>query len=274
MLLKYKVSRHQTVLTALLFGIVLLMTGCGSKKNTVSADRQYNKSSEVSPKPLTGSTGSDKKVQEVSPTISKEIKKLIAEAREWLGTPYRYGGKDKGGTDCSGFVMQVFVKALDISLPRSSREQHEYCHRIDKKDLVPGDLVFFSSKAGSGKTSHVGLYIGDGVMIHASTSSGVIESSIESNYYVTHYNGSGRVPALNGLLADAKTSGNDEQYTLVQDMEDKKVESQITEAKAPIKDTKTPIADVKPQPVEEPVTPPKKDTPNPAAIVKNAFNQH
>lgn len=123
-------------------------------------------------------------------------KRLIAEARTWLGTPYLYGGKDKKGADCSGFIMMVFKNAHDVALPRTSRDQCNYCNPISKECLEPGDLIFFSSKNSGGKVAHVGLYIGNGNMIHASSSKGVVETSLEMKYYVDHYLTGGRIPQI------------------------------------------------------------------------------
>ena len=117
---------------------------------------------------------------------------LVNEAKTWLGTPYRYGGKDKGrGTDCSGFVMEVYRTFTSIKLPRTTVQQRDFCEKVKFDDLKPGDLVFFSSK--SGKVNHVGMYVGAGQIIHASSSRGVIFSSMDEKYYARNYHSSGRV---------------------------------------------------------------------------------
>ncbi|MDE5751017.1 MAG: C40 family peptidase, partial [Duncaniella sp.] len=125
--------------------------------------------------------------------LSPTAKILISEADSWVGTPYRYGGNDRGGVDCSGFVTQVYLKALGIKLPRSSREQSEYCPKIDKSRLTPGDLLFFRTTKGSNRVSHVGIFVGDNRMIHSSTSRGVIYTDITSDYYARAYAGAGKV---------------------------------------------------------------------------------
>lgn len=118
------------------------------------------------------------------------------EARRWLGTRYRYGGKDLSGTDCSGMVMMVYLKAAGVKLPRDSRSQQQFCKPIKRKELCCGDLVFFASKSGGSRVSHVGIYLRDGDFIHASSSRGVIVSNLEQSYYARHYHSSGRVPGL------------------------------------------------------------------------------
>lgn len=100
----------------------------------------------------------------------------------WRGTPYSYGGMSRGGVDCSGFVYLTFRDRFDLQLPRTTSAQTDIGTRIDKSDLLPGDLVFF--KTGSGENGlHVGIYDTDNQFIHASTSRGVIRSSLENVYW-------------------------------------------------------------------------------------------
>ena len=130
------------------------------------------------------------------PTFSNNQKvgdALVKTARTWIGTPYRYGGQSKSGTDCSGMIMVIYKDVADLALPRTAAQQAEYCFDIPQRDLQPGDLVFFSTSSRGGKVSHVGMYVGDGKMIHASTSRGVIESGLDEKYYKNHYHSSGRV---------------------------------------------------------------------------------
>jgi len=110
------------------------------------------------------------------------IANLNDQLRNWRGTPYRYGGMSRGGVDCSGFVLMTFRDKFDLQLPRETRKQAELGTEIDKDDLLPGDLVFF--KTGSGKSGlHVGIYDTDNQFIHASTSRGVMRSSLDNVYW-------------------------------------------------------------------------------------------
>lgn len=118
---------------------------------------------------------------------------LLDVARSWIGTPYLYGGNDRKGVDCSGFTCAVFDIALGIKLPRSSREQAEYCKPMQRNALKAGDLVFFSARAGGDRINHVAIYMGDNTIIHATTSRGVIISDLDENYWKTHYRCAGRV---------------------------------------------------------------------------------
>ena len=125
-----------------------------------------------------------------------QTRELMAEARKWLGTKYRYGGHSRSGTDCSGMIMELFQKVYGLKLPRSSAQQQEYSTRIKRDELQAGDLLFFDTTKGRRGVSHVGLYMGGGEMIHASGSRGVIVSRIDERYYKDRYHSSGRVLAF------------------------------------------------------------------------------
>ena len=110
------------------------------------------------------------------------IAELNDQLSRWQGTPYRYGGLSRRGVDCSGFVYLTFRDRFDLQLPRSTRAQTDIGTRIDKEQLLPGDLLFF--KTGRGENGlHVGIYDSDQQFIHASTSQGVIRSSLENSYW-------------------------------------------------------------------------------------------
>ena len=108
----------------------------------------------------------------------------------WKGVPYKIGGDDKNGVDCSGFVQIAFKKALGMRLPRSTQLLLQSGQEISRKELSVGDLVFF--KTGLAK-HHVGIYMGKGQFIHASTSNGVMKSNLKSPYWSKHYWKSTRV---------------------------------------------------------------------------------
>lgn len=100
----------------------------------------------------------------------------------WHGTPYRYGGMSHNGVDCSGFVLVTFRDKFALTLPRETRQQATIGTEVDKDDLIPGDLVFFKTGAGSSGL-HVGIYDTDNQFIHASTSHGVMRSSLDNVYW-------------------------------------------------------------------------------------------
>jgi len=116
--------------------------------------------------------------------------RLVSTAKQYIGVPYVWGGSTPSGFDCSGFVKYVFDRN-GISLPRTSSEQWKVGTWIPKSSLKAGDLVFFDT--GSGGVSHLGIFIGNGQFIHASSSKGVVISSLSSTYWTNAYYGSRRV---------------------------------------------------------------------------------
>lgn len=150
----------------------------------------------------TGSTGQPGRELTVPPTtdLPSHSRALVEEARKWLGTPYRYGGDDRAGVDCSGLVLQVYSKALDISVPRNSRAQKDFCTPASRGSLIPGDLVFFATGKQKDRVSHVGIFVGENRMIHASASKGVIVSDLSEGYYSRTFAGAGYVETYHAML--------------------------------------------------------------------------
>lgn len=167
----------------------VILTACGSSKSTSSTGKY---------KPAEPSWPTKTETAQLAP----QSQALLSAAHTWLGVPYRYGGNDRKGIDCSGLVLQVYKDALGIPLPRTSREQSDYCTSIAKGSLIPGDLIFFATGNDKKRVSHVGIFIGDNLMIHASSSKGVILSDINSQYYTRTYVGSGFVDQYHAILGD------------------------------------------------------------------------
>lgn len=118
----------------------------------------------------------------------------------FLGTPYRFGGSDAEGLDCSAFVQQVF-RSFDIALPRSAREQYCYGAEVDRDELRVGDLLFFRTYAQY--PSHVGIYLADGKMVHASARSRrVVASDIGLPYFRKRFIGARRLAAFDAADVD------------------------------------------------------------------------
>ena len=122
---------------------------------------------------------------------------LITAARSFTGTPYKWGGTTRAGMDCSGLLLNSF-KAIDYAIPRTSAAQSKTGKKVGKKNIQPGDLVFFATGNKKRKITHVGLVTevrgGDHVkFIHASTSLGVVESNLNSDYYQDRFRQARRI---------------------------------------------------------------------------------
>ena len=130
----------------------------------------------------------DEELAEVAPSSSSVLEKatiLIEKASDFIGVRYRYGGTNKKGIDCSGLMCETF-KEIDLILPRTSGSQAAYGPKIKRKQAQKGDLIFFATNRKK-TISHVGMITEvseDGIkFIHASSSAGVIVSSLNEPYY-------------------------------------------------------------------------------------------
>ena len=177
---------------------VRMRSGAGTSYSTIG---YYNKGIQVK---VTGKTGSWYAVSYngLSGYMSADYVKLstgnavadkiVSTAKQYLGTPYVYGGSSPRGFDCSGFMYYLYGQ-YGYSLWRGAGGQWNHNGtKVDKSDLQPGDLVFFSDSVDP--IGHVGMYIGNNQFIHASSGKGcVVITSLSSSYYANHYTGAKRI---------------------------------------------------------------------------------
>lgn len=179
----FKRCLHKSVLVALLVIMVAGMVGCHSKKKVVENNR----------------TNTTHRVSDEWRTLDIKLgrgdnKRLYKEVKSWLGTPYKYAGSSKSGTDCSGFVMEVYKEVYHQKLERNSQKIFEKnCYEINKGDLKEGDLIFFNTGNKKRRINHVGIYLKENMFVHASSSRGVVVSDVRETYYVKHFVVAGRV---------------------------------------------------------------------------------
>lgn len=171
--------------------VTVLSTSNGWSKinyngKTGYVDSSYLQSSK--PSSSSSSTGS-------SSSVSTSASAVVAYAKSQLGKPYVWGAQGPNSFDCSGFTYYVFKNKAGITLPRTSSEQSKYGTYVSKSNLRAGDLVFFDTNgSNNGAVSHVGLYIGDGKIIHASYSQKKIAiADFNSSYYQNAYVNARRV---------------------------------------------------------------------------------
>lgn len=170
-------SLHRKFL--ILFAVIAALaslTGCKSRQSASGGGQTYD--------PRRDRLTLEDCLREIDDPMARA---LISEAGGWLGTRYVYGGASKQGTDCSGLVMSVFNNVCELKIPRTTRDQVRYCTPVARNKMRPGDLVFFAPGKKEDKVSHVGLYIGQGRMIHASSSRGVMVSGFDSGYWGDRY---------------------------------------------------------------------------------------
>lgn len=152
----------------------VLTTGCASSGASTSAPGERSES--YAPARATTSTDTDLTQTETYEVASD----FRAEAQSWKGVPHRWGGTTRRGIDCSGLTQVMYARVLGLNLPRDTNRQARTGERVRRSALQPGDLVFF--KTGR-KTRHVGVYLSGNEFVHASSSSGVTISSLDTDYW-------------------------------------------------------------------------------------------
>lgn len=193
----------------LLLCAALLMSGCQSLRNFMARDLEDEDF-------IIGQLYVDERVEEV-PVIASPVKPKPQKTRDgrdcnnalglecndsdnaalyeavnsWLGVPYRYGGTDRNGIDCSAFVGRIYKDVYGITLHRTANDMLSDVRLIGHNQLKEGDILFFTNS--NGKVSHVGIYLKDGLFAHSSTSNGVSVSRVDDIYWSKHFYKGGRV---------------------------------------------------------------------------------
>lgn len=135
-------------------------------------------------------------IKEKAPKPTKEKTTQVANnssfeefIKPWIGTRYKFGGSSRSGTDCSGYVMQIYKTKLNIALPHNAASMFKMGSAVKAADLKEGDLVFFGNVWG---INHVGIYLSKNRFTHASSSKGVTITPMEMDYWNSRYKGARR----------------------------------------------------------------------------------
>jgi cell wall-associated NlpC family hydrolase len=144
-------------------------------------------------------------LQQARISVSDQASGLVINAMAFLGVPYKWGGSSyETGFDCSGFVRAVYEQSVGKVLPRRSDEQAAATQIIDRKELKPGDLVFFNTMRRA--FSHVGIYVGEGRFIHSPRAGAHVRmEDMSIAYWNSRFNGARRV-LVDAQATDAGTS--------------------------------------------------------------------
>lgn len=132
-------------------------------------------------------------LEQVRATVADRTSELVVTALGFLGVPYRRGGNDADtGFDCSGFVRSMYERTVGLVLPRLASDQAAATQPIDKRELQPGDLVFFNTMKRA--FSHVGIYIGEGKFIHSPRAGAHVRvEDMQQSYWARRFDGARRV---------------------------------------------------------------------------------
>lgn len=191
-------SLLRIVLGLFILGGIISLSSCSTHRNVPKRGQYERKHHNRRDRKDKGNKEDEKTVSDLVKHLKGDEKKVIKEAETWIGTPYKYGGEQKGKeADCSGFVMRVYKDAIDCSLPRNSAKQYEFCKKIKRHNVKPGDLVFFATGSDPNLVSHVGIMVDDKRFLHTSSSKGVILSTLDSDYFAKRLIGFGKVACMN-----------------------------------------------------------------------------
>jgi len=170
--------------------VCLLLVSCQPYQRFIASDDSRIAEEEKREKDILVERKTEKsKKSEENASLNRQ--KMMNVINKYIGTPYKYAGKDGRGFDCSGFVSFVYRQSQDMKIPSYSVDQYKLGKSVSQSSLKIGDLVFFNT---TGRIpSHVGIYVGDNSFAHASSTTGVSITSLNSSYYTKRYVGARRI---------------------------------------------------------------------------------
>lgn len=161
---------------------IFLLVACHSKKDTATTNTSLEAPASMMTKYAT--------LMKVDERDLKN-KKLIYFIDKWYGVPYKWGGGDKGGVDCSHLVCKAYQDVYQKKISGTTVDLEKASSHVKETKLKEGDLVFF--KIESEKVSHVGIYVINNYFLHASVKKGVMLNSLDEKYYKKYFYSGGRI---------------------------------------------------------------------------------
>jgi murein DD-endopeptidase / murein LD-carboxypeptidase len=167
--------------------LVFFWSSCSSHKNTSRDTAHKEEPSAEAPKKISS------KYAEILGVPKNNIDNvpLYMFIESWYGTPYKYGGSNKKGIDCSNFTSALYNEVYHKPLKGTSSSIFEQCKTVSKEKLKEGDLVFF--KIEKDKISHIGVYLQNNKFVHATTKKGVMIDDLDEAYYKKYFYKGGRI---------------------------------------------------------------------------------
>ena len=185
--------------------------------------------------------------QELTPEEQRTL--FLEQCKQYLGTPYKYGGISKTGMDCSGFIFTSAKQSLGIKLPRRAEDLYNATERLEKEQLQPGDFLFFKA---ANTVNHAAVYLGDDEFIHSASDgpkTGVIISKLSDSYWNTTFVGCGKfLPVATHPEKIGKVFPQKEEAEVVQVETPVKAEVEELPVAVAVVEEKKPV---EPEPIDE-----------------------
>ncbi len=173
-------------IAACLFGTVFLVS-CSSSRHAKTMPAPQSSATPTSVGSLSASDYTKKLGVPVPENANMD---LLFAILEWMHVPYKFGGNDKSGVDCSGLINQVYPKVYKVVVPRIAADIRQKAQPVSRSALREGDLVFF--RINTKEVGHAGIYLFNDYFVHASTSRGVMISKLDDTYWNKYFVGGGR----------------------------------------------------------------------------------
>jgi lipoprotein Spr len=181
-LFKNKFSISYFLLIIIALGVSSCRSSKGISKSTETEKSGLSRSKKIQNKYARLLNVNDDKIDNIN---------LYVFIDEWYGTPYKYGGKNKNGIDCSNFTSTLYNEVYKKTLTGPSFSIFDQCNVVSKSNLTEGDLVFF--KINNDNISHIGVYLQNNKFVHATTKKGVMIDDLDEPYYKKYFYKAGRI---------------------------------------------------------------------------------